>query len=129
MRGAATVILISLLCPPAAVHAAPPLRFVNDPVVRIDFQADSSVDRAELFASTDGGRTWRVRPDAERTAGALLLRVPDDGRYDFYLVLGNAAGQTPPPSALSEAHLRIAVDTRAPTPTCSKRAPKNFRKP
>lgn len=106
---------LSSLCGVAA--AGPPLRYVNAQEVSVSFQSESTapIDTVQLWLSTDAGGHWTPHTEFERTATSIRFRVPEDGAYDLYLVLENAAGRSAPlPQPRSEPHVRLIVDTRPP---------------
>jgi hypothetical protein len=74
----------------------------------------TTVDSAELYVSRDSGRTWQPVPDAWRE-GALHYTAPEDARYDFYVILRNAAGSSgEPPAAGTLPAVSLLIDTTAP---------------
>jgi tetratricopeptide (TPR) repeat protein len=75
---------------------------------------DTPVGDAELYVSTDAGRTWEPVPDA-RHAQELRFTAAEDGRYEFYFVLHNAAGASgPAPTPGTRPALSVEVDTTPP---------------
>jgi tetratricopeptide (TPR) repeat protein len=84
-------------------------------VLSFTASADPPPVRTELWVSRDEGRAWTVVDHEAAGAGALHVRVPEDGRYAFYLVVESAAGRSgPPPTAGSRPHALVVVDTAAP---------------
>lgn len=86
--------------------------------VVLTFAAENSggVDQVELWASRDGGQSWEPVPAVRMGGHALRYKAPADGAYAFYLVLKNAAGASAgPPTRGCRPHMRVLVDTTAPT--------------
>lgn len=76
---------------------------------------DAPICKARMWVSTDRGRHWQdIQTDGGRPT-SLPYAAPADGRYDFYIVLSNDAGDSaPPPTAGAEPHVTVIVDTTAP---------------
>lgn len=101
----------------AVAWGSPPARYVASRQLLLEFQAEGAETPAEVdvWVSTDAGRTWQT---AETTpAGATTLRydAPADGKYDFYLALRAANGESegPPPPG-TPAMVSVIVDTLPP---------------
>ncbi len=95
--------------------AAPP-RYVATRELALDWLAaeGAPVTTAELWVSTDGGRSWQAAASAN--AGSVLrYAAAGDGRYDFYIVLRNSAGSSsPPPAPGTRPLISAIVDTTPP---------------
>ncbi len=108
--------LAALIGLAAATRAGEP-RFLATRDVRIDYaMADGSGQcEVELWVSRDGGQSWEeARPRGPAT-GTLRFAAPEDGRYDFHLVLTGAAGSSgPAPRRGTPPTLSIVVDTLPP---------------
>lgn len=92
-------------------------RFVNSRHVALCYRtADAAVvDAVHVWVSTDSGRTWQSQDEVQVFDDRVLCAVERDGRYDFYLVLENAAGvSAPPPVAGTRPHSSVVVDTTPP---------------
>lgn len=68
------------------------------------------------WVSTDHGRNWKgVGHSTEVKPPIFRFEAPEDGHYDFYFVLENAAGRSgSPPAAGAPPHASVLVDTREP---------------
>lgn len=100
----------------APASAAPP-QYVASRDVVLEYQPANvaTVTGADVWVSADAGRTWQpadVVADGERT---LRYAAPADGKYDFYIVLRNAAGVSgPTPEPGAEPAVTVIVDTTPP---------------
>lgn len=91
--------------------------FVNSRRVVLSYRpADSTpVDEVSLWVSTDRGASWEAAPFERDAVAALRYDAARDGRFDFYLVLRNAAGASAdPPTRGSRPHVSVIVDTAPP---------------
>jgi len=114
----------SLLAAALADAAPQVVRYVPAHSIDIEYRAagpavvrssTSHSTEAELWVSTDAGRSWQ-QTETERV-GRTTLRytAPADGRYDFYLVLRNEAGTSaaaPEPGATPT--VSVVADTVPP---------------
>ena len=76
----------------------------------------AQVETIRLWVSRDGGQSWQAETPKRVSERTLRHTVPEDGWYGFYVVLENAAGSSAePPTSGSEPHVRVVVDTVAPT--------------
>lgn len=110
------LIVGSALAQPATTDPLAP-QYVNSREIVLSFMAsaDPPPVRTELWVSRDDGRAWIVMDHEATAAGALRVRVPEDGRYGFYLVVENAAGRSDvPPTAGARPHALVVVDTAPP---------------
>lgn len=112
----ATVTLALIAAWTTSAHAASPRYLASRDIVLECRPANGTVvQAADLWMSTDGGRSWQT-VELER-AGPTTLRykAPADGRYDFYVVLRNAAGASgDPPKAGTAPITTVIVDTVPP---------------
>lgn len=99
-----------------AVAGNAPQQMASHDIV-IEFEAVNGVpiSDVELWVSRDSGRDWQ-KAVAERTGDtAVRYFAPENGRYDFYLVLRNDAGASAePPAPGSTPVASIVVDTVPP---------------
>lgn len=109
-------ILAILATQVAAAVAAPP-RYVSSRDIALEYQPTNAaaVATAYVWVSADAGRTWQpadVVREGERT---VHYAAPSDGKYDFYIVLRNAAGASAPdPQPGSTPDITVVVDTTPP---------------
>lgn len=104
------------LAPLAAVLAAPP-QFLASREIMLEYRAasDAPVDEVRVWVSTDAGRTWQAAQVTLDGKHTLRYSAPGDGRYDFYVVLQNAAGASNlPPSPGARPAATVIVDTLPP---------------
>ena len=93
-------------------------RYVSSRDVLLSFASDAAapIDEVELWVSSDGGESWRAQPAERVGARSLRYVAAADGCFGFYLVLTNGAGSSAEaPKSGSAPHLRVIVDTSAPT--------------
>ncbi len=101
---------------PAAALAAPP-QYVASRQVTLEYRLSArvAVDDILVWVSTDAGRTWQTTDVTRDGQEHVRYLAPADGRYDFYLVLRNAAGSSAtPPEPGSRPTATVVVDTLAP---------------
>jgi cytochrome c-type biogenesis protein CcmH/NrfG len=112
-------LLIGMSVPLAAEAAqATTPRYLDSRRIILSFQTATAtpVESIELWASTDGGQSWREVEAGFSGASVVRFEAPADGRYAFYLVLVNSAGRSDePPGSESRPHATVLVDTVAPT--------------
>lgn len=72
------------------------------------------VEGAELFYTTDEGKTWREFILANPLANPIAFDAADDGLYGFSFVLHSARGSMPRPQAGSVPQRWVMVDRDAP---------------
>jgi hypothetical protein len=101
----------------------PPDWVVSDPRIVVPFRVEAGrqaeVQRLELFASRDGGRSWERVAQADPGAGEFVYNAPEDGRYLFAVrqILKNGEAH-PPDSQPVEPQLSVSLrraDEAAPT--------------
>ena len=99
-----------------AVRAAEPQYVAaRDVVIEYGVANHVPVTAADLWVSTDAGQTWQEVADAGTKPGVAHYTAPNDGRYDFYLVLhGEGGDSSPPPMAGTEPVTTVVVDTATP---------------
>jgi len=117
MKRLVLIPLLVLALPRPSAHADPLPSYVAAREIVLEYRTANAVavGGADLWVSTDRGRTWRGA-DAE-PAGQRSLRytAAADGRYDFYVVLRNAAGTSAdPPVPGTTPTVSIIVDTTPP---------------
>lgn len=103
---------------PAQITTLPPARFVKQRQMLLTYatRGSASVERVSVYVSTDGGRTWAPIEHEPAGAGTLRVKVEQEGRHDFFLVLENAAGaSSPPPDSGTAPHVSVHVDSLPPT--------------
>jgi hypothetical protein len=72
----------------------------------------------EVWASADGGRTWKKYGEDPTLSGKALIKVPADGTYDFVTVAVDKAGnREKPPDEKTVPAFRVVVDRAAPRVT------------
>lgn len=109
-----TSILLALYAAPA-LGAAPEPVFVASRQIALDFAADTTVTAALLYVSTDAGRNWQQAAISPEGRPPLRFDAPEDGRYEFFVVLRNATGDSaPPPAPGTPPTLSVVVDTVPP---------------
>lgn len=83
-------------------------------ILAVETANAADVDVA-LYVRSPSEPDWRSATFDRLHAHAIRYVAPRDGRYDFFLVLTNHAGQSSPqPEAASRAHAEIVVDTLPP---------------
>ena len=106
--------LVLLFASPA-LAATPRWVASRDVIVNCRVANGAAVDRVTLWWSADRGRSWHALESPRGTPDALHFDAPRDGRYEFYVVLSNAAGVSgPPPHPGSVPHATVIVDTTPP---------------
>ncbi|MCA9244377.1 MAG: tetratricopeptide repeat protein [Phycisphaerales bacterium] len=93
-------------------------RFLNTREIVLSYvaDADTPVEKANVWISRDAGQTWAGKTVEPERPGSIRFVVSDDGDYDFFLVLINRFGaSSEPPTPGTPAQLRVSVDTKAPT--------------
>jgi tetratricopeptide (TPR) repeat protein len=96
--------------------AAPP-QYVASRRITLEFRLSArvAVDEILVWVSTDTGRSWQAAEVTREGREHVRYLAPADGRYDFYLVLRNAAGSSAaPPEPGSSPTATVVVDTLAP---------------
>jgi len=99
-----------------AATTAPAAQYVATPEIVVQFRATDAtpITSAELWLSTDNGRSWR-KTDAERSGTTLRCAAQSDGRYDFFVILRNEAGaSSEPPTAGTRPTATVIVDRTPP---------------
>ncbi|MBI5864197.1 MAG: hypothetical protein HZB38_06795 [Planctomycetes bacterium] len=116
MRIRPILLLLVLSCCVSPCGAQAPLRYVNSRELVLGLEATSQADRVEAWLSQNDGQTW-TSVAAELTGSrSVRLSVNNDGTYGIYLVLQNAGGRSAQaPTAGTQAHVRVTVDTTPPT--------------
>ncbi len=106
---------------PASVAAAPPAepRYLPAREIVLEYQvaADAVVDEVEIWMRRGATATepWERRPYTPLGRTRARVRVPEDGAYDFYVILHNEGGASgPPPTTETEPLLSVIVDTTPP---------------
>ncbi|MBK9127675.1 MAG: tetratricopeptide repeat protein [Phycisphaerales bacterium] len=108
---------LALLIAVAAATRADEPRYLATRDVRIDYAmaAGSGPCEVELWVSRDGGQNWEPVQARSPATGTLRFAAPQDGRYDFFLVLtGEAGASGPAPRRGTPPTLSIVVDTLPP---------------
>jgi Flp pilus assembly protein TadD len=93
------------------------LRYVGSREVVLTYSADEAapVDAVELWFRRGPEQPWALVEAEALHVGSLIFRAPDDGEYEFHLILLNAAGASgPSPTMDASPHARVMVDTTAP---------------
>jgi hypothetical protein len=127
---------------PPRLGALPPLRITNKRQVKLEFEVakfgPSGLGSVEVYSTTDEGANWEKFPEpqvslpvsgevkgAAPLPGSVTLTVPRDGVvYGFYLVVRSRAGLgKPAPKSGDAPHIRVEVDTTAPSAELYKPAP------
>ena len=101
----------------AALAPAAVPRYVASREIVLEYTAANAAEvaDAQLWVSTDAGRTWQAAEIAQVGERTLRYLAPGDGKYDFYLVLRNAAGASAPaPAPGCTPSATILVDTVPP---------------
>ncbi|GJQ26050.1 MAG: hypothetical protein HBSAPP02_10820 [Phycisphaerae bacterium] len=94
-------------------NAAPTPPIVKSRTVRVGFQTmdgQEAPTSAELWFTTDHGRTWTKAHDATLDTGAVRCALPGDGEYGLFLVLHNEAGPSsdaPRPGIAPQTFIRV----------------------
>ncbi len=99
-----------------AATSAPAAQYVATPEIVLQFRTSDSapVTAAELWLSTDNGRSWQ-KTAAERSGTMLRYCAPADGRYDFFIILRNEAGASADaPVAGTKPTATVVVDRTPP---------------
>ncbi len=102
---------------PATIALATPPQYVASRQIVLQYRAtdDAPVEEVLLWVSTDAGRTWQAAEATRDGRHTVRYAAPADGRYDFYIVLRNAAGTSAaPPEPGSRPVATIVVDTLPP---------------
>ena len=89
----------------------------NSPTIRIKYEVQdaSGVAKAELWVTTDDGKTWTRAGEDEDLKPPIEFAAPADGRYGFKLVLEDAVGnRNPDPRPGQPPDLVMVVDTKPP---------------
>ena len=113
---AAATFLIAATLAVGSQAADSQMTFVASREVILSYQAQgAAVDEVAVWVSTDRGATWD-RAETERSGDrAVVYHAPRDDRFDFYLVLRNAAGASAPdPVRGAPPHATVTVDTNPP---------------
>lgn len=99
----------------AAAADAPRYVASRDLILSYRTANDAAAAQVEVWVSTDAGRTWRLTPIVPAGNSSVRYTAPDDGRYDFYVVLkhgGAASAPEPTPGVVPTAS--VCVDTTPP---------------
>ena len=106
---------------PASVAAAPAAepRFLPAREIVLEYQvaADAVVEEVEVWMRRGAttGATWERRPFTPLGRNRVRVRVPEDGAYDFYVILLNEGGASGrPPTTETEPLLSVIADTTPP---------------
>jgi len=76
----------------------------------------AQIDRIQVWVSTDGGEVWQEATVTPSGPSTVRFEAENDGNYCFYTILENRAGRSAAaPTAGSEPHLQVTVDTAPPT--------------
>ncbi|TWT87116.1 hypothetical protein Mal64_26510 [Pseudobythopirellula maris] len=73
----------------------------------------STASQVALYASTDGGATWREAGRAQPHVRSFVYQAEGDGEYCFAIRTYDRAGRANPAGELTP-ELRVVVDTRLP---------------
>lgn len=108
--------ILLTLATAACAHAATPQYLGSRQITLACAPAnETTITTAELWVSTDGGRSWSQVPDAWSDDQNLHYTAPADGEYDFFIILINDAGRSSPPPAPGTPPAAAAiVDTTPP---------------
>ncbi len=118
--GVRLVALSGLLTAAPGNHALPAEpRYLPAREIVLEYQvaADVVVDDVEVWMRRGASATepWERRPFTPLARNRVRVRVPEDGAYDFYLILHNAGGASAsPPTAETAPLLRVVVDSTPP---------------
>ena len=94
------------------------LEYISSRQVLLTFSSDNDapVKAVDLWASRDGGKTWQAKSTDRIGQNTLRYTTSEDGWHGFFLILRNSAGTSAqPPQSGHEPHLRVMIDTVAPT--------------
>lgn len=112
-RKSLAIAMMSLFAP--ILSAAPPTYLNHRAVILAVESATNEPVEVELFVSTPTSPAWERASYNRLHEHAIRYVAPNDGRYDFFLVLTNQRGQSSPtPVAGSAPHASIVVDTLPP---------------
>ena len=102
----------------AEFGTSPPAQPVASREILLSFAADQPelVKAVQVYASDDGGRTWRPIESERVESHRVRCVAPADGRFDFFIVLENEHGaSSSPPVTGTPPHASVMIDTLAPT--------------
>ncbi|MFH1747316.1 MAG: tetratricopeptide repeat protein [Planctomycetota bacterium] len=130
MRSWPHILVAGLILTSAAEALADKPLYVPTRQVLLSYTVTNSttVTAVDLWVTCNGGQTWESTKNTSLDHGTLKHEVDRDGTWGFYLVLKNDNGSScPPPEPGTPPHIRVVVDTLAPTlqvhPTESPHSP------
>jgi hypothetical protein len=90
---------------------------IRGPRIEMSYQTGPATDvtEAEVWATPDEGRTWRLLERFSRPTSPLRVDSPGDGRHGLFLILRNEAGASAAePSPGTPPHRWVRVDRQSP---------------
>ncbi len=94
------------------------VRAVNARLFELDFDVDSvdpaSISHVELWATRDGGRTWRSISLHQKGRSPLLAKVDAEGTYGFRIVVHTRRGSGRKPQPDDPPDIWVRVDLTKP---------------
>lgn len=97
---------------------APSHEIVHSAQFDVEYEVEEAalpLTTVELWCRRESGASWqRYGVDADRQSPVRFI-APSEGSYELFLIAGNTTGaSSQPPSANSEPHLRVFVDSTPP---------------
>jgi len=110
------LIVLAMLPAAGASTANNTPRYVPTRELSLVYQIEGGIhSTAELWVSTDLGRSWHFAAAEPCGQQTLCYAAPADGRYDFYVVLRDTSGAAAePPNPGSPPCASVIVDTTLP---------------
>jgi len=108
--------------PPGAVKAPPAVKLVNNRSIELDFEVTkvgrSNIRSTELWATRDGGVTWRKVDQKFGCESPFCTRLASEGTYGFKLVFESESGKrTREPLSGQPPDSSLELDTSPPVIT------------
>lgn len=120
-------LVLALLCAGAAAAPAgeagkPPVNFSSADRFYVRYSVKdlggAGVSTVEIWASSDGGKTWKKFAEDPTLSGRAIVKVPADGTYDFVTVAVDKAGNRERlPDDKTSPAFRVVVDHTGPKVT------------
>jgi hypothetical protein len=85
--------------------------------------ASTDITRAQLYVSTDRGRTWTFHQEVARDQGSFTFRAGRPGEYWFFLRAQHKDGTFDRVDCKPELRVLFAAGSEAPAPETPERAP------
>lgn len=92
--------------------------YVNSRQLVLSFRTANSteIQRVRVWILADQGASWREATATRHGAGTVGLEVEQDGKFYLFMTLENESGRSSdPPTARTEPHAAIVIDTAPPT--------------